>query len=280
MIAKRHPLHLDVTAEILGWPVTFIGMNPSYYQGTRLNGVPLFIKLNHMNPKKFLSGSILALTMLLMSTLIAPAGDRTTETRNPGSFTGASFAGVYKVTLVQGSACSVKLEGEAADLSSVIAKVDGTTLEVSMKNNTRLNSEVFVTVTYVSLHDIEISGVVSVTATQPIQADRFEMDFSGIGNADLSIQATTLKLDISGTGNVIIKGTAKSANVDISGAGKLQAPGLQVEKYDLDISGAGNADISVSQNLDAEISGTGTITYQGSPAITQEISGMGRIVKK
>jgi hypothetical protein len=224
---------------------------------------------------------ILKLTMALiaLSAVVALAGTTTSETRNPGTFTEIDLSGAYKVILVSGTSCSVKLEGEAEDLKAIKTEVSGNELEVSVKNNTKLTSSVQITITYVNLESIDCSGTVSLDAKDPIKAENFEIDLSGTGRADMEINASNLSLDISGTGNVTLKGNVKKADVDISGAGKLTASEMATENYQIEISGVGNAEIKVSKNLDAEISGTGNVRYHGDPVVKQSVSGTGKVVK-
>jgi len=68
--------------------------------------------------------------------------------------------------------------------------------------------------------------------------------------------------------------------MDLSGASDIFAYELLTENYQIDISGAGNAQINVSKRLQAEVSGAGNIRYKGSPSeVNQEVSGAGSIRK-
>jgi hypothetical protein len=68
--------------------------------------------------------------------------------------------------------------------------------------------------------------------------------------------------------------------MDLSGASDIFAYDLVSESYDLEISGAGNAQINVSKRIHAEISGAGSVKYKGSPTeVDQSVSGAGSIKK-
>ena len=55
---------------------------------------------------------------------------------------------------------------------------------------------------------------------------------------------------------------------------------MVAETYDIEISGAGEAQINVTKKIAAEISGAGTVKYKGSPSeIDQNVSGAGSIKK-
>lgn len=229
-----------------------------------------------MKSLTLLSGLFLAMAF---TGFTATAGEITSEVRTPGNFTEIDLSGAYKVTLVSGTACSIKLEGEADDLSAIKTTVSGKELEVSVKNNTNLKSSVHITITYVQLESIDCSGTVSLNSTGPVKAGRFELDLSGTGRAEMELEATDLKVDISGTGSVMLKGRVKQADIDISGAGKFAAAELEMETCRIEISGVGNAEVKVSKNLDAEISGTGNVKYSGDPVVKKSVSGTGKVVK-
>ena len=65
--------------------------------------------------------------------------------------------------------------------------------------------------------------------------------------------------------------------LSVSGRGKVTAGQLQVGNAHVSISGVGNADLWVTDNLRVDISGAGHVTYAGQPKIRQSISGLGSV---
>jgi hypothetical protein len=63
----------------------------------------------------------------------------------------------------------------------------------------------------------------------------------------------------------------------MSGASKLNADDLQVRTAQISISGAGKAEVAVSDSLKVAISGAGKVTYRGNPTIEKQISGAGTV---
>jgi len=215
----------------------------------------------------------------ILWTGVSTASDITTETRTPGDFNSLDLSGVFTITLVHGTSCSVELKGDAEDLKHVKSEVKNKELELSLTRDTRLKETIAVTITYVSIDEIEVSGVINLTSQGPLKAEKFSMDMTGTGKAQLEIETTKLDLDISGTGSITLTGHANATNLEISGAGKLLASAMESETCKIDISGVGSAEVKASKSIDADISGSGTVKYSGTPEIRQSVSGTGKVVK-
>ncbi|HEX5002372.1 MAG TPA: head GIN domain-containing protein [Bacteroidia bacterium] len=215
----------------------------------------------------------------ILWTGIASASDITTETRTPGDFTSLDLSGVFSITLVHGTSCSVALKGDVEDLKHVKAEVKNKELKLSLTRDTQLKEAIAVTITYVSIDEIEVSGVINLTSEGAVKAEKFSMDMSGTGKAQLEIETAKLDVDISGTGSITLTGHANTADLDISGAGKLLASAMESETCKIEISGVGSAEVNVSKSIDADISGSGTVKYSGTPEIRQSVSGTGKVVK-
>ncbi len=104
------------------------------------------------------------------------------------------------------------------------------------------------------------------------------------GAVDLSIKGVDnnkLDLEINGAGDIEASGKTKNFRVDVSGSGDLKAKELKAENVEVSVNGAGNAVIYASKKLKAEINGAGDIIYFGNPRdVTQAVSGAGDIIKK
>jgi hypothetical protein len=75
-----------------------------------------------------------------------------------------------------------------------------------------------------------------------------------------------------------ISGTTNYESIEITGSGNVHNFGLISSFCTIIISGAGNVEANVTQQLNAVIAGTGNITYDGNPAVVhQTISGVGVI---
>ncbi|PHN05164.1 head GIN domain-containing protein [Flavilitoribacter nigricans] len=100
----------------------------------------------------------------------------------------------------------------------------------------------------------------------------------GSGDMDLGLEADDVETNISGSGNMVLEGTGDSLDSNISGSGDVRAFNLEVNRAKFDITGSGDAEITVSDELDVRISGSGDVKYKGNPSVDVVITGSGRVV--
>jgi hypothetical protein len=85
---------------------------------------------------------------------------------------------------------------------------------------------------------------------------------------------------VSGSGKIYASGSASRVKTSISGSGKVLAADLQANSCEVRISGSGDVEINVKDQLDANISGSGSVSYRGNPGkVNSHASGSGRISK-
>jgi hypothetical protein len=87
-------------------------------------------------------------------------------------------------------------------------------------------------------------------------------------------------LEGSGASRVSLDGNIEGLLVDMTGASKLEASGLQTKTAEISTTGAGNAEIAVSETLKVDITGAGKVTYSGNPTIERHITGAGSVRRK
>jgi hypothetical protein len=135
-------------------------------------------------------------------------------------------------------------------------------------------------VTVKDLKHIDVSGAVDINTEGRITVPELSIDASGASDSKLELGVQKLKLDCSGASKMRFSGFATDVSMDLSGASDISGYDMLSENYDIEISGAGNAQINVSKKIRAEISGAGSVKYKGSPSeIDQSVSGAGSIKK-
>ena len=84
---------------------------------------------------------------------------------------------------------------------------------------------------------------------------------------------------VTGAGDFILSGDRQALlDIHITGTGNLKAFEMEVKECNIRISGAGNCEVNVIDNLDVKISGMGNVWYKGSPSLTTDVSGVGNVV--
>lgn len=232
----------------------------------------------------FLTGIIsisgLFASCTLMTGGIRGDGNVLKETRKVSSFNGIDIAGSFEIILKQGDNESVVVEADANLLPIIKTEVIGSVLTIDTKKSVHDATTMKVNITFKSLKDIDVSGSVDITTENRINVPELNIDASGASEAKMEMAVSHLDLDCSGASKLKFWGSATDVKMQLSGASDIFAYDLLAENYNLEISGAGNAQINVSKKLRAEISGAGSVKYKGSPSeIDQDISGAGSIKK-
>jgi hypothetical protein len=220
--------------------------------------------------------------------LVSGSGEIVVEERDVSGFDKILISGAGRVIVTQGDAESLTVETDDNLMKYIETKVVGDTLEIGFTEGTVLSPGGGRRVLEPSQGFIFRIGVADLSAVTLSGAARFEMDklktdgldilLSGAGDIQIDdLNASRLDLQVSGAGDVSMAGSVESQDVRLSGLGKYQAFALESKTAAVFISGAGGADLWVTDDLGVTISGAGDVKYYGSPVVSPEISGLGRI---
>lgn len=163
--------------------------------------------------------------------------------------------GVYHLDVRVGPDFSVETSGSKKDMAKIEVYVKNGALVLGQKDNKRKsqnNKGVNATITLPALKAMEVAGVVTGEVSR-IDADRFELDFAGVGELELS-------------------GTCGDLEIDMAGIGELDAKGLKCKDVDVDLAGMGEATVYASERVNAEAAGMGSIDVYGNPDVVQKSS--------
>ena len=133
-------------------------------------------------------------------------------------------------------------------------------------------------ITFVELESLELSGAVEIKGEGRLDFNKLNIDASGATEINMDITAGILKMDISGASEVSLSGDADEVYIEASGASELSTHDLETKTFFLDISGAGEATIYVTEKLDVTVSGAAHVAYSGNPEfVNQDVSGAASI---
>jgi Putative auto-transporter adhesin, head GIN domain len=95
------------------------------------------------------------------------------------------------------------------------------------------------------------------------------------------LSGPTFALESQGASEVSLDGNVDRLLADMTGASHLAAERLQAKTAEISTTGAGDADVAVSDVLKVVITGAGKVTYSGNPpTIKKQVTGAGSIRKK
>jgi hypothetical protein len=106
------------------------------------------------------------------------------------------------------------------------------------------------------------------------------IDLSGAGSiVAYGINADRLEVTLSGAGSLTIAGEVDHQDVLLSGLGGYNAEGLITNTAMVEVSGAGTAKVQVVEHLEVNVSGAGSVHYLGDPIVESNVSGLGSVKK-
>ncbi len=133
-----------------------------------------------------------------------------------------------------------------------------------IKNPTKL-------IAYITLPELtylKAGGATNVTGETLFEADEMEIIVSGATSVKMDIDVEYLESYTSGAADLTLSGRAGVHKVEVSGAGSLKANSLVSEKATYSVSGAGDAFLNVTGELDGTTSGAADVRYVGDPVTT------------
>ena len=241
-----------------------------------------------MKPQK---NTKLVLFILLATLFILPSctysegkvtrgeGEVITSTFPLSDFDEIDLQGAFNVTLLQGSPLQAVIETDENLMDLLLVEVRGKTLYVSTTRDVVLKpTKMNLTISYPALRQITVGGACKIHSEEVVQSEDLHFDISGAAEIDLAIVADALHTQLAGAGSITFEGKAIEHYIDLAGASSLSAKDLLTEVTEIDLSGAGSANVYASQKLKASLSGVGFIKYYGNPLETDiNKSGLGSI---
>ena len=228
------------------------------------------------------------LAMILFSSCHFVGGERirgngniTTVTSNVSDFSGVDVSGAANVYVTQDSSYSVKVETDENLHSYLIVEVRGDLLRIHQEHNVNLRpTKLNVYVSGPMFKRLEASGACKIISENTLSSsEAMSIDLSGASDVNLDINSPKIRAELSGAGTVELKGETRELSVDGSGSTDVKCFDLKAENVNVEISGAGSAQVFASVKLDVRVSGSGDIRYKGNPSINQHISGAGSVKK-
>lgn len=185
----------------------------------------------------------------------------------------------FHISVEQSNIYSIHVEGDRRNLDDLEVYKEGSTLVIKYEDNANRTHNTYITIKMPELHGVNFSGA-SVSTIKGFESDH-DLDFILSGASDCQIDAgyRELNVDISGASRLRLYGLGDSVEGKVSGASTLAAFDYPVREAELDVSGASNVRVMVSDHLDVVASGASSVIYRGNPSVNSNVSG-GSTVQK
>jgi hypothetical protein len=234
--------------------------------------------------KKFLS--LLAFTMLLISTKAQQINDPNVEVRQLKGFNSIKVSNAIDLYLSQGNEEVVAVSADKVSWRDHIkTSVEGGVLKIWYENtgdgfkmgNRKLKAYVSVK----NLTRLQASGASDVVIAGKLTGGDVEIDLNGASDFKGSVDFKSLNLKLNGASDANITGRVVTLRVDANGASDLKGYELETDNCTAEASGASDIKITVNKELSARASGASGVYYKGTGVIRDiKTSGASSISKK
>ena len=200
---------------------------------------------------------------------IEGSGNIVTKEINVSPFSQLDVKGVFSVLLTQGNKEGVKIEADDNLQSLFEVKNDGSTLVISMKENSNFNSKkkLKVYVTFKKLSSMNLKTVGDISSEDNLNFDDLKISNKSVGSIDLKMTAQSIDVDNKSVGSVKLNGKAENAIIRNKGVGSVQAASFIVQKMDIDNSGVGSAEVNAAKEIIVKDSFLGKVTNKGAAPV-------------
>ncbi|MCX6235739.1 MAG: DUF2807 domain-containing protein [Bacteroidetes bacterium] len=207
-------------------------------------------------------------------------GKVVTEERSVDSFTGIDIGGAFQVVLKQGDREALTIETDENLLQYITTEVKDGILIISTEKDCIRFEKLKAYITFKTLESMEFSGAVELWSENSLNFNDLSIDASGASEIEMNLTAQKIEMELSGASELTLSGKVNEAIVEASGATEISAENLEIAICRMSMSGAGDARIYVTKELDVEVSGAGTVRYRGEPEkVNTQVSGAGDIEK-
>lgn len=200
----------------------------------------------------------------------------------PATFSSVRMMVPASAILKYAPSCSIEIEGEENILDNINYEIKDGELKIQFDRCVRkleTPPKMIISAPYFYGYYLQGSGSVSVPDTLSQPGGTITLEILGSGEINALVDAASVISKISGSGSIRVSGVTESQKIQVSGSGDVHGFGLASNRAEVDISGSGNANVSVKDYLKVKISGSGNVNYYGSPTLDLDVSGSGKVQK-
>jgi hypothetical protein len=195
------------------------------------------------------------------TSVVQGSGVAAVDTRDVPPFSAVELQGVNDVTIGVGGEQLVVVRADDNLVDLITTGVRGETLVIDATGSLASVTPMSVEITVPSLDEVRLSG------SGTIFVDGHELD--------------ALAVSLPGTGTIRAAGTVSTLDVDLAGAGDADLGKLVARDATVAISGAGTVFVNVTGVLEANVSGAGSVTYTGNPdRVDRTVTGVGSVAEE
>tara|TARA_R110002124_G_scaffold101786_1_gene249592 strand:- start:161 stop:883 length:723 start_codon:yes stop_codon:yes gene_type:complete len=178
------------------------------------------------------------------------------------------------VNINYGPTQKIVITGKRNIVNDVKAKVENGKLNIELKNRWfTISNNLELSITVPNIKSVELSGAVEGNITNFENLDELFIGLSGASDVEIISDIKSLKFDLSGASDLFIFGKGIYLDGKLSGASELNAAGYPVKESILNLSGASQAHLHVSDKIYVNATGASIVWCGGTAKATTDLSG-------
>ncbi len=189
------------------------------------------------------------------------------------------IGGAFNVEVDQASSFSIGAEGDRRNIDDLDVYKRGNTLIIEFEDNSNRHHDTYIRITMPVLKAVNFSGASNSKIRGFETEEGVNLYLSGASVSQVDSDFDRIKVVISGGSNLLLVGTGNELHGDISGASLLRGFDFPVSHATIDISGASEGKITVTDELNVTAGGASSILYRGNPMVTANTSGASWVQK-
>lgn len=237
--------------------------------------LPIVLPPNTKKMKKLNAIILLLSIVLLTSCFEEDPGPRQQDDR---SFAVVDFDRIEAgdaliISVKYGENFSIEASGDRRNLDDLLVTKNGNSLVIRFGHYEKRQYATNVDITLPVLYGVDFSGAVNAQVSGFAPVNRLDVSLAGASLTQLSLDVDEIHFSLSGASQLRLNGEGQLLEGNISGASILTAFEYPVDKAELNVSGASNAKVSVTSQLNGIVSGASVVLYRGNPDVMVETTG-------
>lgn len=211
-----------------------------------------------------------------------PKGTITKVKKDFSTFSEISIGSGFTAVIEQGQTEKVEIETDENFHQYIEAEQEKNTISFRLKSGISLPAEIPVKVhiTTVNLTAIAGSGGSGITLSNPVVTGKLSAELSGGSSITGELNSAELRAALSGGSVLNLSGSSGTFVLVASGGSNANCFALMAKTASISVSGGGEFNLSVSDELEVTATGGSMIHYKGSATITaQQLSGGSELKK-
>jgi hypothetical protein len=204
--------------------------------------------------------------------------DPNAEVRDVKNFTGIKISSAFDVYLNQSNVDAVAVSAsEQKYRDRIKVTVENGILSVGFDNDKGIwkgwnsdKTKLKVYISFKQLNSLKVSGACDVKAEGTIKSDELSISFSGASDLkDVKLDVNKLNIDLTGASDVSITGKATNLKLTCTGASDFKGYELATDYSDVSATGASSIKITVNKELSVRATGASDVHYKGTGLIRE-----------